>query len=126
MKKLYEYLFYRIYVEWKKQGKNDIAMSAMFALSFLIGTNLIFIYLYINTIFGEINLNETFLVIIMYLSIFAINSYLFLYKGEYKKIEERFKNETKREKRLSSIAILSLVGITFGQIVFMVIQKNFS
>jgi hypothetical protein len=126
MKKLYDYLFYRIYVEWKKSGKDHIAMYAMFALSLLIGYNIIFFFHYVDVFLGIIIFNKKTNILVMMLLLFSINSYHFLYKGEYKKIEERFKNETKREKRLSSIAILSLVGITFGQIVFMVIQKNFS
>jgi len=123
MKKLYDYLFYRIYVEWKKQDKNDAPQAAMFALSLLIGFNAtIILSIFEKSVLRYRIFHEPNTFIFVPIAIIAINSYLFLYKGEYKKIEERFKNETKREKRLSSIAILSLVGITLAQIVYLFLR----
>jgi hypothetical protein len=122
---LYQYLFYRIYVEWKKQTKeNDAAISAMFALSGLIGYNLVFIFNYVDIFIGESLFSDNIQIVSMGILLFLINTFIFLYKKKYIIIENQFKNETKRQKIWSKIAIFSLIGITLVQIIIMIISKQ--
>ncbi len=123
---LYQYLFYRIYVEWKKQTKeHDAAISAMFALSGLIGYNFVFIFNYVDIFIGESLFSDgeslfsdNIQIVSMSILLFLINTYMFLCKKKYIIIENQFKNETKKQKTWSKIAIFSLIGITLTQIVY--------
>lgn len=91
---------------------NDHAFSAMSALSLLLYFNSIFIIIYIESVLGlKLQYGEIILGMIFIL-IFTTNYFIFVYKGRHKKIEKKFKDESKTQKFISSTAIITLVIFT--------------
>lgn len=90
----------------------DHAFSAMSALSLLLYFNSIFVIIYIESISNSKLPYWKIMLGILFLSIFIPNYFIFIHKGRYKKIAERFKEESKKQKVASSIGILALVVFT--------------
>jgi len=112
MKTVYYYLYYRIYSLWKKMPGRDHAFSAMAALCLIIGYNLLSLMILIDSHYDiPINKGKN-LVVFLVILLFVSNYFIFVHKERFKKIVERFKNESKNNKIASSIGIIFLVIFT--------------
>jgi hypothetical protein len=90
----------------------DHAFSAMAALCLIIGYNLVSIMILADSYYDIPANKGKGLIIALVVLLFISNYFIFIYKDRYKKIEERFKNESKNNKIASSIAIIFLVFFT--------------
>lgn len=119
MKKVYHYIFYKLYRYMLTTPNSDLALNG--AVIYLC------IGLYINSITIDLLLNKFFklhsmsgnLFIIVSLSyaiiIFYVNYWYFKKDNLYIKIEERFINESKRQKIIGNILVCIFV---VGSVIF--------
>lgn len=114
---IYDYLFYRISGVLNKKHNNE--WGVMYALSFLIYVNLIEFYVAAFSISSK-NFNHGYKVgiIIIGILIFIGNYFIFLHKDRYKKIENKYRNEPVRKKKIRGILIGLYIVITFLSIFF--------
>lgn len=122
--KIYKYLFYRLY-SWnlKTWGENDLPQwNALFGVSFMMFLNLGFFGLLLQffgvNIFLRNELPKKEVVIIM-LSLFVLNYFLFIHKGNYRSITKELKKESPKNRRANTVLIwlyfvLSLALFIFG------------
>jgi len=90
----------------------DHAFSAMAALCLIIGYNLLSLMILIDSHYDiPINKGKN-LVVFLVILLFVSNYFIFVHKERFKKIVERFKNESKNNKIASSIGIIFLVIFT--------------
>jgi formate hydrogenlyase subunit 3/multisubunit Na+/H+ antiporter MnhD subunit len=112
MKTAYYYLFYRIYVVWKKMPGKDRAFSAMTALCLIIGFNLVSLLILIDSHYDIPTNQGKAYILIMIISLFVANYFIFIFNERFKMIEEKFQNESKGKKIASSIGIIFLLLFT--------------
>lgn len=92
---------------------NDNAFSAMAALSLLILFNIASIIGYFNLI-NILNLEKYKKSLIVFaIMVLVINYLIFIHKKKYEKIETKFINENKAQKKISSFITLIYVFLTF-------------
>lgn len=122
--KIYKYLFYRLY-SWnlKTWGENDLPQwNALFGVSFMMFLNLglfgLLLQFFGVNIFLRNELPKKEVVIIM-LSLFVLNYFLFIHKGNYRSITKELKKESPKNRRANTVLIwlyfvLSLALFIFG------------
>ena len=118
MIKFYKYLYYRLYT-WnlKKWGESDFPQgNALLGVSFMMYINLGLLAVVLQ-FFGiqiffleEVPKKE---IIILGLILLAINYFIFLYKGKYKKIVKMFDNETEKQKSRNILFLWIYVFLSF-------------
>ena len=123
---MYYYLFYRLYkffdlVENALTPKSirTPEYSAMFVSVLLIYFNLFTLELFINKLFGiyllffkkEVTISVAVTVLIYF-------CFIFLYKNKFRKVVERYKEETSEKKKRSTYLTILYVVFTFGFFVF--------
>jgi uncharacterized membrane protein YidH (DUF202 family) len=111
---IYYYLFYKIYRFTQKLGNYDVAFSAVFGLSFLLGLNFLVIFIKLFPATLE-NLNEyqyKIPLLIFFAAILISNYFLFVFKKRYEDIEKQFINESKRKKRIGNFIVVAYVIIS--------------
>jgi DMSO reductase anchor subunit len=117
--KIYRYLYYRLY-SWnlKTWGEKDIPQwNALFGVSFMMFLNLGLLGLLLQllgvNIFLRDELPKKELVIIM-ISLFVLNYFLFVHKGNYRSIAKELKKETPEKRRANAILIWLYVILSFA------------
>ena len=127
MEYLYQYAFYRIYkfsLSLNKpsrllQGKfNYVFYAVYYSLSIL--TLLIFIDLLVIDFFlvhvNELFKNYKILDLLIFIILYASNALYFLGNKKYLEIEIRFKNETLKQKLISTVVLLTYIILTTSSI----------
>jgi len=114
---IYDYLFYRISGVLNKKHNNE--WGVMYALSILVGLNIGIAYIQVFQITKENfeGVHENILIILSAL-LFIGNYFIFLHKDRYKKIENKYRNEPVRKKKIRGILIGLYIVITFLSIFF--------
>ena len=119
MMKIYRYLYYRLY-SWnlKTWGEKDIPQwNALFGVSFMMFLNLGLLGLLLQllgvNIFLRDELPKKELVIIM-ISLFVLNYFLFVHKGNYRSIVKELKKESPEKRRANTILIWLYVILSFA------------
>lgn len=119
MMKIYRYLYYRLY-SWnlKTWGEKDIPQwNALFGVSFMMFLNLGLLGLLLQllgvNIFLRDELPKKELVIIM-ISLFVLNYFLFVHKGNYRSIVKELKKEPPEKRRANTILIWLYVILSFA------------
>lgn len=117
--KIYRYLYYRLY-SWnlKTWGEKDIPLwNALFGVSFMMFLNLGLLGLLLQllgvNIFLRNELPKKELVIIM-ISLFVLNYFLFVHKGNYRSIVKELKKEPPEKRRANTILIWLYVILSFA------------
>jgi len=114
---IYLYTYYKIYKFTNKLGNWEVANSASYGFTFLLGINSIYIYKNTCNLISSLNCNKEFMCIIFVLIIF-INIFLFLYKSKYKKIIAKYSNESEKSRKIGNILVTFYVFLTFISIFF--------
>ncbi len=119
MMKLYRYLYYRLY-SWnlKTWGEKDLPQwNALFGVSFMMFLNLSLLGLLLQflgvNIFLRYELPKKELIIIM-LSLFVINYFLFIHKSNYRSIVKELKKEPLEKRKTNTIFIWLYVILSFA------------
>ena len=118
MMKLFKYLYYRLYSRnLKKWGVNDLPQwNALFGVSFMMFLNLGLLGLLLQffglNIFLRNELPKKELVIIM-ISLFVMNYFLFIHKVNYRSITKELKKESLKQRRLNTVLLWSYVILSF-------------
>jgi len=119
MMKLYRYLYYRLY-SWnlKTWGEKDLPQwNALFGVSFMMFLNLSLLGLLLQflgvNIFLRDELPKKELIIIM-LSLFVINYFLFIHKSNYRSIVKELKKEPLEKRKTNTIFIWLYVILSFA------------
>lgn len=119
MMNIYRYLYYRLY-SWnlKTWGEKDIPQwNALFGVSFMMFLNLGLLGLLLQllgvNIFLRDELPKKELVIIM-ISLFVLNYFLFVHKGNYRSIVKELKKEPPEKRRANTILIWLYVILSFA------------
>jgi hypothetical protein len=119
MMKIYRYLYYRLY-SWnlKTWGEKDLPQwNALFGVSFMMFLNLgllgfLLQFLGVN-IFLRDELPKKELIIIM-LSLFVVNYFLFIHRGNYRSTVKELKKEPPEKRRINTILIWLYVILSFA------------
>jgi hypothetical protein len=111
--KAYYYLYYRIYSAWIKIKGSDHAFLAMVALSLLLMLNISTLILYFDLLNDMIYDDIRLPIILGVILVLVVNYFVFIYRNKYKKIKKLFMNETKRQKIIGSIIIITYILLTF-------------
>lgn len=119
MMKIYRYLYYRLY-SWnlKTWGEKDLPQwNALFGVSFMMFLNLgllgFLLQLLGVNIFLRDELPKKELIIIM-LSLFVVNYFLFIHRGNYRSIVKELKKEPPEKRRINTILIWLYVILSFA------------
>lgn len=119
MMQLYKYLFYRIY-EWnlKIWGKKDMPQwNAMFGVSFMMFLNLSIIALFLQLLFKIQLLNDYIIlkekIVLIMLSLFVINYFIFIDKQQYIIITKQFIKESPKRKIRNTFLLWVYVVFSF-------------
>lgn len=119
MMKIYRYLYYRLY-SWnlKTWGEKDLPQwNALFGLSFMMFLNLgllgFLLQLLGVNIFLRDELPKKELIILM-LSLFVVNYFLFIHRGNYRSIVKELKKEPPEKRRINTILIWLYVILSFA------------
>ena len=117
MKNPYYYLFYKLNNLINRKGNNE--WGVIFGLSVFVGWNLVVLYVTFLPITKQ-NYDGSYknILVILLATIFIINSVLFLNKKRVKNINLIFENESKFNKILGNIIILSYIILSFLLILF--------
>jgi len=113
----YYYLFYKLNYFLNKKGDNE--WGAIYALTVLVGLNIVVIYINVFNITKE-NSQGSYKVglIIIGIVLFITNFFLFLNKKRRKEIENRYKEVSIRKKKIGSYIIIFYIILTIGSIFF--------
>lgn len=119
MMKFYRYLYYRLY-SWnmKSWGDKDLPQwNALFGVSFMMFLNLgllgFLLQLLGVNIFLRDELPKKELIIIM-LSLFVVNYFLFIHRGNYRSTVKELKKEPPEKRRINTILIWLYVILSFA------------
>lgn len=119
MMKIYRYLYYRLY-SWnlKTWGEKDLPQwNALFGVSFMMFLNLgllgFLLQLLGVNIFLRDELPKKELIIIM-LSLFVVNYFLFIHRGNYRSTVKELKKEPPEKRRINTILIWLYVILSFA------------
>lgn len=128
MKKLNEYLYYRIYT-WNKRlhgDKDGPELNASLGITILMGVNLSFILhilIFIDVIYSIFYNNKGFLfefpkiLSIGIMSILVVIIFFwFIYKKKYLKIVKKFNNETQKQKQVRGMLLFLYIVLSIGLI----------
>ena len=109
LKKYYSYLYYRCYELLGTMGSYNLEFVSLNLLSSIeILIVIITITRKLSHIIGATN--SSYFIGITYVTLLMINAFLFMRKSFYKKIIERFSNESKKEKYAGRILLLSTIA----------------
>jgi len=121
----YKYLYYRIY-SWNKRnwGEGDLPQfNALLGTAFLVSLNLYSFLIALNLISGlsviELLGIDTFKLVIGMSAIAFVNYLLFLRKNEFRRIEERFRNESDTSRRTNFGFCVAYVVGSFLLLIFL-------
>ena len=108
---IYYYLFYKLSRALNKKGNNEL--GAIQGLSMLVSLNIVLIYLNVLPVtrenyHGGYKIGLAFVLI----TLFVINSILFLNKKRRKEIMQRFKAESQRSRRIGNFLVITYVVMT--------------
>ena len=114
---IYFYLFYKLSGILNKKGKNEWGPIA--AITFLISLNIGLTYINIFPVTSE-NFGEGHktILIIVGVFLFLLNTSLFLNKKKSRKIINRFKGESQKNKITGSLLVILYITITLISIFF--------
>jgi len=112
MKTAYYYLYYRIYSFWKRMPGKDHAFSAMAALCLIICYNIVSLIILVDKYYDIPIKKGGNLIIVFVIILFVSNYFIFIHKARYKKIEGKFKNESKVNMLVSSVGTILFVLFT--------------
>lgn len=90
-------------------------MGPIFAISVLIGWNIVVIFVILFSITEENSqgLNKTVLIIV-FIILFATNCILFLKKKRVIEIEKRYKNESNTSRKVGNFLVILYVALSAG------------
>lgn len=110
--KYYYYLYYRVYKALSKIGKFQLPIITKHNISLM---EMYFIYGIILIVYEVFKLPKLIIYItgIFIFLVVIFNDIVFLRKDKYKQILLMFENETKQQKRISSIIVISIYILTF-------------
>lgn len=113
----YYYLFYKLSRLLNKKGDN--IWGVIFAVSGLIGWNIVFIYIKSFSITqDEFEGEYKIILIAIAILLFVTNSIMFLNKMRVKAIMNRYNNETEVKRKLGNVAVLLYAVLTVALIIF--------
>jgi len=118
MKKLVEYLYYKIY-SWKKKDVPE--WTASFGISLLMFLKLVILY-EITTIIDKkllITGIPKFIIVVIMLTLIIINYFWFIHKKKYLKIISKYNKETEKQKLIRGFLILLYFFLTIGIILLL-------
>jgi len=123
MIKMFRYLYYRLY-SWnlKTWGENDLPQwNALFGVSFMMFLNLGLLGLLLQLLGVNIflcnELPKKELIIIM-LSLFVLNYFLFVHKGNYRSISKELKKESPKKRKTNTFLLWTYVILSFALFAF--------
>lgn len=123
MKKLFKYLYYRLY-SWnlKAWGEKDLPQwNALFGVSFMMFLNLgivgLLLQLFGINIFLRNELPKMELAILM-LSLFVVNYFQFIYKVNYRSITKELQKESAEKRRINTVFLWLYVVLSFALFAF--------
>jgi lipopolysaccharide assembly outer membrane protein LptD (OstA) len=113
----YYYLFYKLTYFLNKKGDNE--WGVIFALSGLLGWNVVIVYVKAFNITQD-NFNGIYMStsIVIAILLFVANSAMFLNKKRVERIMNRYKNETELKRKIGNVAVLLYAALTVALIVF--------
>lgn len=113
----YFYVFYKLSNLLNKKGNNK--RGPINALTLLVLIDICFIYIKVFDI-SQSNAKEIYKIgiIIISISLFLINNYLFLYNDRYREIQAKYSKEGIKQKKIGSILVIFYVIVTFGTLFF--------
>ena len=115
-------MYYRLYA-WnlRVRGKKDLPQwNALFAVTVVMLWNLFFLIGVILGLFFEINIFDLYentpkkYIIIMIFVSYGINYFVFMHKGKYKVIGEKYKDEPLRKKRINMVLLYLYALVSFA------------
>lgn len=107
----FDYTYYRIYYTFKRGKNSDPAFSALSVMILIFGG----IFTYFSEQFKLYKyLPEKKGLFIIYAFVFLIMYFMFVYKKRYMTIEQRYINETVRQKSNGILFLVVLALITIG------------
>ncbi|HLN71818.1 MAG TPA: hypothetical protein VK205_00885 [Prolixibacteraceae bacterium] len=118
----YYYLFYKFNHFLNKKGSNE--WGSIGAITFIIGQNIVFIYVHIFNIndryISEKDLNGIYKTILFIIAIllFVINSILFSNKQRVTEIVDSYKGESDVQRKLGNAIVILYVVLSICLIVF--------
>ena len=117
MKKVIEYIYYKIYI-WKKN--KDSEMTAFSVISLLIFFKLFILFEIIDIIYNIAPLStpKVFIISIMG-SIIIINYFWFIHKKKYLKIIKKYKDETKKQGLVRGLLVILYFILIIGIILLL-------
>ena len=113
--KIYQYLFYRLYKRQRtKFSEFESLIFALLTITAIIFVNFFTLEIFLNKMLltPSIITSKSLVIIIMAL-IFSVNCFVFLMKKRYKNIEQKFQNETKKQKNIGTFIIIAYVVLSF-------------
>lgn len=113
----YYYLFYKLSCFLNKKGNNE--MGPIYALTVLIGWNVVVIYVNLFHITEENSkgIYKTILIVIA-ITLFITNAILFLNRKRVKEIMSRYKEETERSRKVGSFLVILYIVLSLGLLIF--------
>lgn len=113
----YYYLFYKLSSFLNKKGNNE--MGPIFALTVLLGWNSIIIQAKVFRINSEnYASNHKYVLLVFTAVVFIINLYLFLNKKRLKEINNRYKGETERSRKVGSFLVILYIVLSLRLLIF--------
>jgi len=125
MLKIYEYLFYKLYLFFLIIDKDMPKFLSIMALCWLMFFNVITVLGKILTFYPELgySINKTIIGILLGTIIFLIHFFYFSWKDRYLTIIERYKIESEKSKLFGTIGVLFYIGLSTGICLFYSVPK---
>lgn len=113
--KLYKYFFYRLYKrQHTKFSEIESLIFALITMTTIVFLNIVTIDIFLAKLFSLTTIIDSiFSVVIVMAIIFGINCCLFLVNKNYKKFEERFRNESKIQNTWGTLWIIAYIIFSF-------------
>ena len=109
---IYYYLFYKLSAILNKSGKNEWGPIA--AITLLISLNIGMIYINVLPVTNKnFNTGHKTILVIIFFSLYLLNTILFLNKRRFQKIKSRFEDETRKSNKMGSFLVILYIIITF-------------
>ena len=108
----YNLYFYRIYRFLSKLGSHDLAFSVITFIVLFQLFNIVVLFPF--PLVKEFMSFNVYVALIVFISLilFSVNFYLFVYKSKYLKVVEACKNESNKQKIISSVLTLLYIFLS--------------
>ncbi len=112
---IYQYLFYRLYNRQRtKFSEIESLIFAMLTLTAILFVNFFTIDIFLHKLLLMPSIISSIAIVIIVMAVFiGINCWLFLVNKRYKKIEQKFSNESKTHKNIGTFSIITYVILSF-------------